>query len=591
MALAAPAVAQDAPPSPGDTMRLYQRLDGWVRAWQVPSDGGGEAEVKDLSAIAVTLRYEGAIVGRGVDIVPAGGSGVRSLVLAAGQAMSEADSRLPIERDALFEEHVRAAAERITISLELAGPMVPITPAEWTDAALGLAPGIDGVAARIGERSAAIFPGAMLVSGMDPGRALAAAVSKATGDPTLILKRPSELSTEVGAVYYRFRATHLAQPRPDKGPLFLHRAGHVVETRDLTEAELRRWADGLAQNLMGRQWPGVEKYGLQGAYDPVKGVYETPFAGPAEQAAAALALVEYAGTPGVDPGAAERAREFAAGVLSALGSVESGEIDAVSVPAARAMAWVAISELTRAHPEAATALTPDLRAFFERCDGGFQEALGEGRGVEGALGTWALARRCAARRERLEGVEARLRSTYADTPPGQLAAVMPWLGWAELAWAQIGPDGQNGAAPIPAAVALREMRTQVWSHQLRHEDLPWDQRDLAGGIVFTAARNPLPTWQSVRPLSFIATMLGDLRLTDASEAPGELARLLASLRFLRQLSAGEAEGYAYADPRRAMWGVRASLWDHRQPVEATAMTLMTVCETLRSLGAVKAGRR
>ena len=29
--------------------------------------------------------------------------------------------------------------------------------------------------------------------------------------------------------------------------------------------------------------------------------------------------------------------------------------------------------------------------------------------------------------------------------------------------------------------------------------------DLVGGIVFTRAKNPLPTWQSIRPLAFLAT--------------------------------------------------------------------------------------
>jgi hypothetical protein len=107
------------------------------------------------------------------------------------------------------------------------------------------------------------------------------------------------------------------------------------------------------------------------------------------------------------------------------------------------------------------------------------------------------------------------------------------------------------------------------------------------GIVFTASRNPLPTWHSARPIAFMATMLGDDRLTGGDEFARELNQLLGSLRFLRQLSAGEAEGHMYRSPRRAMWGVRASVWDQRMPPEATALTLLTVCETVRSLQAVR----
>ncbi len=84
----------------------------------------------------------------------------------------------------------------------------------------------------------------------------------------------------------------------------------------------------------------------------------------------------------------------------------------------------------------------------------------------------------------------------------------------------------------------------------------------------------------------MATMMGDARLTDAEEELREITRVLASLRFLRQLAADEDVVWASAAPREAMWGVRAALWDQRQTPEATAMTLLAICETLDSLDAI-----
>jgi hypothetical protein len=129
------------------------------------------------------------------------------------------------------------------------------------------------------------------------------------------------------------------------------------------------------------------------------------------------------------------------------------------------------------------------------------------------------------------------------------------------------------------------MRAELWKHQLpTGSELA---EDLSGGVLFTTGHQPIPTWQAARPLAFVATMLGDPATTQPEEVPAELVRLLKSLRFLRQLTAEAAEAHMYKDPPRAIGGVRASLFDQRMPPEATAMTLLAVCETIKSLQAIK----
>ncbi|MCA9303313.1 MAG: hypothetical protein KC996_04260, partial [Phycisphaerales bacterium] len=159
---------------------------------------------------------------------------------------------------------------------------------------------------------------------------------------------------------------------------------------------------------------------------------------------------------------------------------------------------------------------------------------------------------------------------------------MPFLGLAEVEAA--------GGGMVPASAALGEMRQLVWDHMLLPADLDPADRDLAGGIVFTSADRPLPSWHSLRPLAFIASMLSDERMTSGTiasgEVPGEIGRLVQSLRFLRQLSATPPSTHLYARESGALWGVRASVWDQSMPIESSALGLMTATETLRSLGEI-----
>jgi hypothetical protein len=163
---------------------------------------------------------------------------------------------------------------------------------------------------------------------------------------------------------------------------------------------------------------------------------------------------------------------------------------------------------------------------------------------------------------------------------------MPWLGSAELRLAEL-----KGQRDVPAAVALRQMRKMMWEHQVGPmDDSAMESKggglDAVGGIVFSArvAGSPgRPTWNTARPLAFTATMLGDPRLTDTAERNLELARVLAGLRFLRQLEADDFTAWMYPNRSRSRGGVRIAQWDQRMPPDASAMSLLAVCETIKYL--------
>ena len=54
-------------------------------------------------------------------------------------------------------------------------------------------------------------------------------------------------------------------------------------------------------------------------------------------------------------------------------------------------------------------------------------------------------------------------------------------------------------------------------------------------------------------------------------------------RFIKQLMFDRAGAYYVFDAREVVGGVRAGLWDNRQPIEATAMALLAVTELQQTL--------
>jgi hypothetical protein len=160
---------------------------------------------------------------------------------------------------------------------------------------------------------------------------------------------------------------------------------------------------------------------------------------------------------------------------------------------------------------------------------------------------------------------------------------MPWLGLADVRVAFLERAArQDGASD--AGIVYRAMREEMWRRLATPESLSPAKADLAGSIWFgpDGGISPIATSIQSRPVVFVAAMLGDLEMTPSAEAGIETARLLAALRYLRQLTVDDASAWMYPDPARAMGGVRTSVWDQRLAPEATAMTLLAVHETLRT---------
>ncbi len=553
----------------------FERVNDWVRDWDMPPADSPEARAEPLCAAVVTLRLDGRILGRGSAASP--DPDPMLLWNAASEAINGANRKLTSERDAMWEAFIRDMTQRITITIEISSELLPISPSEIALPGFGYSPGSIGLAARLGQQSDTIGPESLLVGRGDPAQSAAALATTLSDDPNLVMQSPQKLSDQ-GFVFYRWRPTCLAQPAPGLGAVFIDRGGRVVKASEITTRSVSLLADQIALHMQNRIWQGVEDYGFTGTLDPVVGKAESPFAGPFEQALGAYALLRY----GADATDATQRDAVVAGrdVMRALGRVESGEKEPWGDPVGACMAVIALSEL----PLEMVIGDKDLSVLRTRCiekldtlyssSGGFEESL-----PDLAHGLVAHALAVSAKldpRDRTERAASAIEQVFLETDPALLVGQMPFL-----AWAQLEHTGNTG--DIPTRVALRQMREMVWEHQLRRADLGWVDRDLSGGIVFTSAKAPLPSWSGLRPLAAIASMLGDERLTPGSaaqgEVPMEIGRLVESIRFVRQLAAEGEVMHLYAEIDDALWGVRMALWDQRMPIESSAMALLMLTET------------
>lgn len=565
-------------PEPGPAVRAHGAVRGWVDAGRV----GDDEAMPEVFGAAVTLRIEGRVIGRGSAIGLERSAG---RVAAATQLAFE-DAQASGLFDSVWGAEGAAAGEpgRVRIALELAGELVPLDPESLVELTLGLSPGLDGVAVGRGTDLLADFPGAMLARNAGPATAASALVTSISGDEQDLLEQPVVLRDR-GFRYYRFRTLHLAPPAGERGPIFLHRGGAIVEPGSTNTAAIVALAEDTARFLAARRWPGAEPYGLLGPLDPATGRSAPLVADPFAQAIAAYALAHAGRHMALDPEVRRASSEAASALLDALGVLAPDEAAPWDDPIASAVTVAAIHATRGSAPDDAHA------RLLDRCERRLLEAFDPLFGFEDGLApaahgviAWGLTARARASRDdaALDLAESTLRASFRETDPGLLAAQMPFLAWAAMDLA--------GAHEPMGTPALLAMRQAVRTHTIKPEDVPRIERDLVGGVVFTRGSVPLPSAQSLRPIAALARMLGHPALTPGTlgdgAVTGEIASMTRLLRFVRQLSAGPAEAHAYAPPEAAVGGVRNALWDQRMRPESAALALLAACETLDSLGAI-----
>jgi len=544
----------DEPPSLTETLDAYELVEPWVRDLEVPENAEGPSVV----GACITLRFDGKIMGLGTIY----GGGTLSLPEATRLAVAQARKNLPVMRDAMADDRLRIAAQQMTISVELAGSGIPLGKGSYQQVAALFIPGVHGVALRIDDFAAAAYPGEMLWMNQEATSAIQRLISAMTGDVELSLRPLEDVLKADNIAVLRFRTRQVAQLKPLGEARLIERGGrHILPVAVRSRSAIEEWANGLAGFVIGQRGVGI--------YLPVAGTASQP-AKPIDNAMRMYALMRFASVTKDEDLAAKALEEAAIEADALLKLLEGATL--IGTPAAAILA-VCIEggvEVSDIHEETIKILHEGL--------GWLGDNIAQRPLQERSMIAWALA--SIGETDKASEIMPQCRRVES---PGQYPSLMPWLGYAERELA--------GDADIPTAIALRQMRGKIWEYQLTASDIEGFSPDLQGGIVFTAARNPTPTWSAARPLSFVAVMLGDPRFTEADELGAEMSRLFDSLRFLRQLSAGEHEAHMYQNPQAAMWGTRAAVWDQTMPISASCMTLLTLCETLESLDALEAASR
>lgn len=566
------------PISPSEAMHAYRTVDQWVRDWDIVSAAEQDTASEPYSVVSVVIRSDGAVIGRSA--LASFEPNDQLLWRATRIAIHRADQTLPTERDAGWEEERAEKIRSMTLAIELARDLIPFADSELDAPGLGWTPASVGVAVKRGDVIEPMPTDIMLMRGLDPVRSAQSLCVRLTGDGSSALNSAREI-TDAGFTIYRYTPIAIAQPSAGFGPEFLDRGGRIIQPSEINTRSIVQLAEGIAAHLRAQRWAGIERYGLTGTLDPITDKHSPTIASAFEQGIAAYALLDY-GSLG-EEASHQLARQAGRDILRDLAIQEPGEDPLKDDLLGAAACAAALAEIS---PEIIN-ISDELRTLRELCvdelarayvrDAGFHASVPDGaRG----LVAWGMVRASSmdARVDPDAAVGA-VRAVFREVPAPQLVSQMPFLGFAES-------EAANEGA-VPAAAALDEMRSLVWDHMLRPADLGVSDRDLAGGIVFTSADRPLPSWHSLRPLAFIASMLGDERMTPGTitqgAVPSEIAQLVQSLRFLRQLSATSPVTHLYPNKDGARWGVRASVWDQYMPIESSALGLMTATETLRSL--------
>jgi hypothetical protein len=558
-------------PDAGGVVAAYLAVQDWVRTFSPPpaDEPAAALPIVGASGACVIVRHAGRVLGTGVD---AGDEAPLFVRRATGRALSDA---LGDRLVAALPHAARAEVGRsLSVELEVAGPRTVLPGRTFAQIAAQVEPGLEGIAIRRGDAVAVLFPAQM--RSMNTAGALERLLPALAVELGLPARDYASLRREFGIRAYRFRTIHLAQRGPGE-PAFQTVRGHTVIRQQAVDRDaIVAFCHALARHIMqaaATAGAGDEDMaGMLGAYRPVSDTYEPLIASSRDQALCALALARYASVPGMNAEAAESARAAARRLLLTL-AADDGETDPAVTAAAAVLACAAL----RDNALGPLAIERGQRVLSSlQPDGRFAGATAPIPPAAQAMLVAALGRLPDALRPESGTIRQAIDAAWSSVPEGGRAALLPWIGWAELDLA--------AGAPPERLEDLRLLREQL--NATRIETGPADVR---GGLALTTGGRSRPTAQTTRPAAWLATMLADERLTPAAEAPGERAAHLRTMRYVLQLAVGERDAWSLRTPARGLGGLRAATWDSTQPTAAQAMGLLAGVETVRSLDAL-AGR-
>lgn len=570
-------------------MAAYLTMRSWTDDTAPPAFDDPQAQLPLDGAwgVHITLRRFGRPVGSAFAIQGRDGPNELLARRAIGRALARtlgdpAVTSLPYElRDTI--------GTGLTLELDVAGQLEPMLGRSYDRLARNLDPGIDGIAMRLGDQWAALFPSQLIAS--NTANRIATRLPALAAELGLPPRDLDALIREHGLSVYRFRTLHLVQTDPRAFPFESIRGDVLVHDEAVTVQGIANFADGIASHLLGKihdgedaddpdlapdSAPTTPALGLLGDYHPVADTYRPLTAPLLDQALVSFALSRFAAAPHVNTALAEQAHLEAGRLLRDVHhtldaepmnpALAAGVIYAVSAylnAAPDAEADAVLSELADA---AATAIA---ETQIEQVRTHHAQALVAGAAARLLVSNDRTELDAAAVRNMLDSI-------WQTVPEHQYVALLPWIGWAELDYAHATGN------PLAHADQLRQIRNVLEASRVTNVD-PDAAPDFYGGFALADSAGSFPTAQVTRPAVFLATMLRENDLTAEDEQSPQLGWHLQTMRFLMQLGVRQQTTWPMRNPGRALGGIRAAPFDLTMPNAAQAMALLTAVETLQSL--------
>lgn len=607
--------------SEAQAVAAFATARAWLNEFNAPRMNAPESSVviDRASAVCIILRRGGKMMGVGID-----DSGDATMLRrAVGRAMNEtlADPALQslanaIRHDARqgdgnqkirdAEAEARLDALRaelgrtLTLELEVAGPRTPLVGATLDALAAKINPGIDGISLRCAQKWSHAFPAQMRLTNL--GGEAVRTITNLALNAGISMVEMKDIGAIDDASFYAISTIDLAQAGPASTPVRLFRGEVLVTEDEITRNRISTLADDLAQHILRCRWPEPPEgqtrlpLGFMGDYSPATDQFSPTAAPPLEQALCALALTRYAQLPATDPARAKDAAVAVRQALRDLAEVAPGEADATEDAAACAAMLMVACDMPSCLGD--SAVSKMIQAARLRLESTFDQERGfieldadaDADGKPGkrainpmtrAMIACAWVRLLGAKVDVLPApdaavIRAALDAAWESTAEPQRVALLPWIGWAEAAYAQV--TGENLAHVEEMqrlASALDRVRVDAKAASI--------DPDLIGGLALTGEFDdrPRPTAQTLRPAAWLAFVASDSRLTPASQQADAWTGQLQNLRFICQLAVSDLRAATLRHPSRASGGICASVWDTRQPVAAQALGLLTAVETLR----------
>ena len=586
-----PAWAQTAVIELAPARQAYQIAEQWVRQGSTvqPAPALAAANVR---AVHVTLRMKGMKLGRGAAAMPKPLDTAEPtadltdlLRRAADQALREARGNFAdLQRRSKTDQSMAPfadIAQQLTLDLQLAGPPSQLVFDEPKQLPSLFVMGLHGLAMRQEGRWAWAFPGSAIAANTD----LRGQLMQLLNQLNLPVRQLANLGQSGGPRLYRFDLVHMVRPSPGAPVASLHRGNQLLRSGPISERSLRDLGDRWAHVLIRRQG-GDGRFA--GTYLPTMDQFDPAVAPHTDAAMACYALARYARASADRPLRAELAGDAARHGLEALiedlhltadGQRQSDEPMKL---AQAAMTLSAILETPDAAPiKPARDVIADALRTMQTASGRFRtDESGASEPVSlpvQALGAATMVQLYDLTRDDDDLTRARnaLQVIWNQLRPQHITGAMPWLLMAEFNLTQLDQPSVGGPVVPRACEAL--WRLQIHATDASVADVPLSP-DTIGG--FANPRNVIkePTWRSASLLAALTPALSVRHFVGPDDQPRWIVDASLGARFLKQLTMERPNCYYTRNTAEAMGGVRLAFWDNRQPLAATAMSLLAVTE-------------